>query len=103
MVAESLNRRLGASVFGRTGRGRPNRGVQLDGFEYGSIEGGLPAGDGDYFRVTMRSAGTFIASDGHIELPTEPGLEFDLIESEEGKTKDFRQALDNLAIVVEDL
>ena len=45
----------------------------------------------------------FIASDGHIELPTEPGLEFDLIESEVKKTKEFRQVMDNLAIVVEDL
>ena len=29
-----------------------------------AIEGDLSAGDIDYFRVTIRSAGTLIASDG---------------------------------------
>ncbi len=44
-----------------------------------------------------------MASDGHIELSTKPGLGFDLIESDEEKTKEFRLMLDNLAIVAEDL
>ena len=49
-----------------------------------------------------------MASDGHIELPTKPGLGFDLIESEVEKAiqrllEECRLVLDNLAIVVEDL
>ena len=56
-----------------------------------AIEGDLSAGDSDYFRATIDSAGRLIAADGHIELPAKPGLGFDLIESESKKTKEFRQ------------
>ena len=52
-----------------------------------TIEGDLSAGDSDYSRATIRSAGTLIAAGGHIELPTKPRLGFDLIESESKKTK----------------
>ena len=41
----------------------------------------------------MSSAGRLIASDGHIELPTKPGLGFDLIESEVEKTIEYTEEL----------
>ena len=41
----------------------------------------------------MSSAEMFMASDGHIELPTKPGLGFDLIESEVEKTVEYTEEL----------
>ena len=45
------------------------------------------------FGNVVSNVGRLMASDGHIELPTKPGLGFDLIESEVEKTKEFRLVL----------
>ena len=45
------------------------------------------------FGSVVSSAGRLIASDGHIELPTKPGLGFDLIESEVEKTIEYTEEL----------
>ena len=54
-----------------------------------SVEDELSAGDIDYFRVTVSSPGDF----GHIELPTKPGLGFDLIGSEVENTIEYSEEL----------
>ena len=41
----------------------------------------------------MSSTETLMASDGHIELPTKPGLGFELIESEVEKTMEYSEEL----------